>query len=148
MIAVGPLAAVALELSPIWYSGGGGRSKVSVMGDTGVVNLARFLSGKSELGVGIVVGVADGVGNVGTMEILGVGVTRRTLFLSPMTVLRRGKHKSRFWETEVVGDDGSEGALVTAGGAIGEIWGVGATSSSSKGSVSSPDAKSGEMHAG
>ena len=39
-------------------------SEVSVMGDAEVVNLARFLSGKGKVGVGVVVGVADGGGDV------------------------------------------------------------------------------------
>ncbi|MCO6517307.1 MAG: hypothetical protein J6586_12610 [Snodgrassella sp.] len=51
----------------MWYTGGGSADSDSVVvGESGVVNLARFLSGKSEVDTGVAVGMAGG-GGVGTV---------------------------------------------------------------------------------
>ena len=141
---VGTLAVAALELSPTWYTGGGGRSKVSSLGKAGKVNLARFLSGRGDIGVVVVVvHMTGGVGGVGIVGTLKVEVTGRTLFLAPTTVFLRGNMSKGSGVMEVLEDGVSVDARVTCGGAKGNICGVGAVSSDSNGSVSSSTAKGG-----
>jgi hypothetical protein len=128
----------------MWYTGGGGRSAVSVVGKSGVVNLACFLSGKSEVDIGVVVGMAGGgVGTVGLGRVLKVDVAGRTLFLAIRMILLLGNISMGSEGIVVAGDDMSVGTWVVSSGTVGWTWEVGAVSSSSKGSVSSPDAKSG-----
>lgn len=142
---VGTLAVAALELSPTWYTGGGGRSKVSSLDEAGKVNLARFLSGRGDRGGGgvVVVHMTGGVGGVGIMGTLKVEVTGRTLFLAPTTVFLRGNMSKGSGVMEVLEDGVSVDARVTCGGAKGNVCGVGAVSSDSNGSVSSSTAKGG-----
>ena len=66
-------------------------------------------------------GIAGGVGNLGTVGILKVEVAVRTLFLAPMVVLLRGNISFGYEGIEVAGDDISVGARVTSSGAMGEI---------------------------